>query len=115
MKISIEFEPVVLPFKQEKEIFFKRARNPCMKRSVKSSGIVTKKSTPKNQKELSYFLNQIIKKLHSPEHLRTLKALEIPIRQQMDIDTCKVFLKCMQSFLAQTKRISIQEATFAPS
>lgn len=80
-----------------------------MKRSVKSSGIVTKKSTPKNQKELypSYFLNQIIKKPHSPAQLRTLEALEIPIKQQIDVDACKVFLKCIQSFLAQTERISI--------
>lgn len=64
MKISIEFEQVVLPFKQEREILLKRARNPGMKRSVKSSGVVTKKSTPKNQKELSplYFPNEIIKK-----------------------------------------------------
>lgn len=62
-----------------------------MKMSVKSSGVVTKKSTPKNQKELSpfYFQMKLLKKPHSPKQLRTLYALEIPIRQQMDIATLK--------------------------
>lgn len=59
--------------------------------SVKSSGIVTKKSTPKNLKELSFYIpNEIIQKPHSPERLRTVST--------RNTNTATNWYSCMWSF-----------------